>query len=161
MTLNDIKAKRVLRALGDRLPKPVVESVTVEYDVDEDGTYTNARVIDEGKKKHHTPKFVQHCVTAITQDPERLAKIKAGGEGGEEGSPFAVCNASYDKKTRSKAAAHSQGEHHTTTEYEAALKKLRVENRQNAPDRGRIVFEAASSDLKQSDRSRIVYRPRG
>lgn len=75
----------------------------------------------EGEKKHETPKFVQHCVAAITSDPQKLAKVQAR----KDGSPFGICVAQYKKNPRTLAAKHAQGEHHTVKEYEKALKKLR------------------------------------
>lgn len=115
MTLDDIKLKRLGKAR--------------QINEEKNASNQSGGTLDEGEKKHHTPKFVQHCVSAITEDPKKLAQVKAGGPDGE-GSPFAICNASYKKKTRSKAADHAQqakGEkkHHTVKDYESALKKLR------------------------------------
>lgn len=144
MTLNEIKLKRLAEASASKAKKgggkqvrrdpktgaqiyvakeeeDLPDSVVVEYDLDEDGNYTNARVVSEGKKKHHTPKFVQHCVSAITNDPEKLADV----EKKKDGSPFAICNAQYNKDKKSLAAKHSQGKHHTVKDYENALEKLR------------------------------------
>lgn len=70
-------------------------------------------------REHRMPKFVQHCVAAITNDPQRLAKVK------QKGSPFAICIAQYKRNTRSLAAKHSVGKHHTVKDYEIALAKLR------------------------------------
>jgi len=120
--------------------------------------------LDEGKKNHHTPKFIQHCVSAITQDPEKLAKVEAGGPDGEKGSPFAICADSYKKKTRSKAAAHSQGEHHTVKDYEGSLSKLReaVEaKRMERLDRNAVVFRSVGQDPTGLDRRVVRFSPRG
>lgn len=173
MALNDIKLDRTLKAFGDRLPKKNASNqsggtldgstVTVEYDLDEDGNYTNARVLDEGKK-HHTPKFVQHCVTAITEKPEKLADVEAGGPGGEKGSPFAICNAAYKKKTRSKAASHAKGKHHSVKQYKQSLATLResleLVRKQN-PLRHAMLFENTDYEPKQGARRYVRYAPRG
>jgi hypothetical protein len=167
MTLNDIKLKRLTEARekkeGKRKRKLVTDpkgrQTYIMVDEDEE-------ILDEGTKKHHTPKFVQHCVSAITEDPKKLAKVKAGGEDGE-GSPFAICHASYKKKTRSKAADHAQqakGEkkHHTVKDYEKALEKLReaVEERTAMnPDPRSVTFGTV---LESAPAPRTVrFAPRG
>lgn len=141
------------------------DAVVVENPEDEkNSSNQSGGTIEEGKKRPHTPKFVQHCVSAITEKPKTLARVEAGGSKGEKGSPFAICHASYKKKTRSKAAAHSQGSHHTVKQYKDSLKKLRedVERaRQESVDRRTIFFGATQDDLKGSDRRYIRYSPEG
>jgi hypothetical protein len=141
------------------------DAVVVENPEDEkNSSNQSGGTIEEGEKKHHTPKFVQHCVSAITEKPKTLARVEAGGSKGEKGSPFAICHASYKKKTRSKAAEHSKGSHHTVKQYEGALKKLReaVElARQGSVDRRSIIFGSVQEGLKSADRRHIRYSPEG
>lgn len=181
MTLDDLKLKRLYeaRSLKGRLGKTrrlVTDAKgrqvyatgaegggTVDEVADEEKNASNQSggTLGEGKKSHHTPKFVQHCVSAITEKPESLNRVEAGGPKGEKGSPFAICHASYKKKTRSKAAAHSKGEHHSVKQYEKSLATLRedVERaREESVDRRAIFF----SDVpQQATRRHIRFTPRG
>ena len=153
MTLSDIKLKRLMEAKATKAkkgggkqvrrdPKTGAQvyttkedenlpgSVVVEYDVEADGTYSNGRIVSEGEKKHHTPKFVQHCVSAITEQP----KDKQPAE------PFGVCNAQFNKDKPALAAKHAKGSHHTVQDYQDALEKLReaveLRRRENVNPRG-------------------------
>lgn len=140
MTLNELKKKRILESLGDRL---LEKNAINESDSSPSGDGVGAQVINEGEKKHRTPEFVRHCVTAITEKPKSLDRVQQK----KDGSPFAICHAQYKKDKRSLAAKHSKGEHHTNKEYEKALKTLRTKTEelrnQRAP-RSSFVFEAAS-----------------
>jgi hypothetical protein len=118
--------------------------------------------LQEGEKKHHTPKFVQHCVTAITEKPESLSRVEKQAPKGTDGSPFGICWAQYKKHRRSLAAKHSQGKHHTVKQYEGALAKLREETdalRKSRPSRSRIVFETLGDDPKGLSRRKVVFSP--
>lgn len=177
MALNEIKTKRVLKALGDRLPKKnasnesggtlgeVVTTTTTStaITVSEWGVVggdTTARILSEGAKQHHTPEFVRHCVTAITEKPDSLDRVQQK----KDGSPFAICNAQYNKNKRPLAAKHSQGGHHTVKQYEKALSTLRQrreEAREARDSRRTIVFEGVPLDPKKGDRRRICFKPGG
>lgn len=113
--------------------------------------------LEEGKKKHHTPKFVQHCVSAITEKPESLERV----EKKKNGSPFGICWAQYKKKRRSLATKHSQGKHHTVKDYEGALATLRkeaAEIRASRPSRSQVVFEVVQSPRKRQ-RALVRFAP--
>lgn len=167
MTLNDIKLKRTVAGLGDKLPKKnasnesggsLGESVTVQYDVDADGNYTNPRVVEEGKE-HKTPEFIRHCVAAITSDPKKLAKVQEK----KDGSPFGICTAQYKKDKRALAAKHSRGDHHSSADYEKALATLRNEAdelRAARPSRTNILFESQDTEPKKDGRRTVRYTPR-
>jgi len=161
MSLDKAKLKRFASTIGKRPPKKnpsnqsggsLEEVVAPNYDINEGAG-----------KRHHTPEFVQHCVTAITENPAKLADVEVGGEDGEKGSPFAICNAAYKKKTKSKAASHSRGAHHSVKEYEAALKKLREDTmtiRETRPPRGQIIFKPGGpNEPKRSARGQVQFRP--
>jgi hypothetical protein len=161
-----LEAKRVRKVLSKtkrrlvRLPSGVQAYTDVKEtadDADEDS------VVVEGEKKPRTPKFIQHCISAITQDPEKLADVKAGGEDGE-GSPFAVCANSYKKKTRSKAAAHAKGDHHTVGDYKDSLKKLREaveDRREECIDRQVVTYRPIGQEPNGLDRRSVRFSPEG
>ena len=129
MHLNEIKLKRLTESTKHK------NASTTKKEL-EPNKLGAVDLINEGIEKHHTPKFVQHCVTAITQDTARLNQVQQK----KGGSPFAVCQAQYDKSKGSLAAKHSQGKHHSVKDYEKALATLRetVESRsrQNVDPRG-------------------------
>jgi hypothetical protein len=129
MNLDEIKIKRLTEGKKAAAKKGGGKKVRTSAD----GTQTYAKedagsptpsapenVVVEGAKEHKTPKFVQHCVAAITADPARLADV----EKRKDGSPFAICNARLNSNP-ALAAKHSQGKHHTVKDYEKALVKLR------------------------------------
>ena len=180
MNFDEIKTKRILERLGNRLPKNACNQsggslsdlgeknasnqsggtlgegdVVVDYDIDANGNHHFKRIIAEGKK-HETPKFIQHCVTAITEKPAAMARIARK----KDGSPFGVCTAAYKRNKQSLAARHASGEHHSVRDYEGALKKLRqeaAELRASRPSRSRIVFEQLSEPKHQ--RSAVRFKP--
>ena len=91
--------------------------------------------------KHLTPPFVQHCVAAITGDPEKMKAIK--------GSPFGICWAQYKKSGEPEKTQTPKKER----EYEKALTKLHQETaelRASHPPRREIVF--GPSEVKQRHR---------
>jgi hypothetical protein len=158
MTLDEAKRRITLRTVPGHLLE--MDDTATEPEAIEE-----QEELQEGKKRPHTPKFVQHCVTAITEKPESLSRVKREAPKGSDGSPFAICWAQYKKKRRSLAAKHSKGEHHTVKEYKGALKTLRQETeeiRRARPSRSAIIFEAAGPDaIERTDRSRIRFQPEG
>lgn len=150
-TMDKIKMRRICRAMGDKLPEPKVEEASEPEEV------------SESEKKHHNPKFVRDCVAAITQNSEDLERVEQDAPGKEKGSPFAVCWAKYNKNKKSLAAKHSKGSHHTTKDYEAALKKLRESTealRANRQPRSSITFDATpSAERKGHSRRDVHYKP--
>lgn len=123
MTLNDIKLKRLNETARDREEKTgknrgrkklmrdprTGAQIYVKFKEDTD------EALEEGEKKHHTPKFVQHCVSAIMEKPKSE----------QPKEPFAVCHAARNKNKAKLDAAHRTGKHHTVKDYENALEKLR------------------------------------
>jgi len=94
----------------------------------------------EKKKKHHTPPFVQHCVTAIANDPEKMKSIK--------GSPFGICWAEYEKKPGALDAQHPQTSAKEKN-YEKTLAKLKDDIdvlRAGRQSRRDVVFEHREHD---------------
>ena len=157
MTLNDIKLKRLSEATKKQTKKParklrrLANGSQAFVDVEES-------VNVEEAKEPRTPKFVQHCVAAITQDPEKLAKVQQK----KDGSPFPICQAQYNKNKGSLAAKHSQGQHHSTQDYKNALATLReaVEQRsaQNVDPRS-VVFGPRLEEGQTVDPRTIRYAP--
>jgi hypothetical protein len=135
-------------------------TVDVEYTVDKDGKHTFVKIVSEAEKPK-TPKFVQHCVAAITSDPERLAKVQAR----KDGSPFGICVAQHKKNKPELNAAHSQGKHHTVKDYKKALEKLRESVDGHASQNIRpdaVVFNPnviTESDDPLLDTSAVRYTP--
>ncbi len=149
MSIDDIKLKRFAAKFGNRPPKQRAEVKVEATEPDP--------VIEEGAEEPRTPKFVQHCVTAITEKPKVLNKLKQQGA-----SPFAICNSAYSKNKRSLSATHSGGTHHTAAQYERALKKLREDTeraREDSPSRDQIVFDAAPGVPRNEGRRTISFNP--
>ncbi|MDX1486861.1 MAG: hypothetical protein R3268_01575 [Acidiferrobacterales bacterium] len=148
--IDKVKMRRLCESLGDRLPQKTPSN-------ESGGT------LEEGEKKHHTPKFVQHCVAAITEKPKELKRIKKGGNNGEEGTPFAICWDNYNKNKKSLAAKHAKGNHHSVKDYEKSLKKLREAReaaRAKRVDPRQIVFETrAPEHIKREARRNIRFEP--
>jgi len=119
--------------------------------------------LDEGKRPH-TPEFVRHCVTAITEKPKELARVESGAPEGTDGSPFGICWAKYKGNKSSLAAKHSKGEHHTDSQYKKALATLREDveeaRRQNA-GRSRLMFSDVEVSPTAANRHLIRFVPRG
>ena len=149
MSLNEIKARQL-----NRLLKAQTELCEALVEAD-----ALPEPLEEGKKKRpHTPEFVRHCVAAITEKPEDLARI----EQKKDGSPFGICWSKYKKNKRSLAAKHSKGEHHTAKDYESALATLRNETREireSRPSRKNIVFEE-QWEPRGEQRSQIRFSPK-
>lgn len=103
--------------------------------------------------KHDTPKFVQHCVSAIVNDPTRLRKLKT--------SPFAICNAVYEKNKRVLAARHATGKHHSIKEFEKALALLKARTKEmresRAPRHSVLFVESKQPQIPRHDQ--IVFKP--
>ncbi len=71
-------------------------------------------------KRIRTPEFVRHCVTNISQNPDKVRQIK------RKGTVHGVCHATYRKaadkgKLKQK---HPKGVHHTTSAYHRAADRL-------------------------------------
>ena len=118
--------------------------------------------LDEGKK-HDTPAFVRHCVTAITEKPADLERVEKDAPADTDGSPFAICWAKYKGDKRSLVAKHSRGEHHSVAQYEKSLATLREDvdrvRQQNASRTAHDVAEEIT--LTPTNRHLIRYTPRG
>lgn len=123
----------------------------------------DGEAIEEGdEKKHHTPEFVRHCVTAITEKPKDLERVKQDAPGSDEGSPFAICWAKYKGNKRSLAAKHAKGKHHTVSQYKKALATLREDLekiRGENIDRRKIMHSDVGIDPAPSTRHLIRYAP--
>jgi len=119
MTLNDIKLKRLTEAAEKRekkkRPKKKLHRLSSGSQA-----YVDPDAVNEGKD-YKDPKFVRDCVSAITQDPVKLAKVQER----PGGSPFPICKKTYSRNKAALAAKHSQGRHHSNKDYEESLKKLR------------------------------------
>lgn len=152
MGIDDIKLKRFAAKFGNRPPKqrrtePVAESAPEE----------SVETVEEGEKSDETPTFVKHCVAAIASKDEVLGDLKR-----KKVSPFAICNATYNKNKRTLAAIHSRGRHHTAADYKRSLEKLREETeiaRLSRPDRAQITFDANTTAPRHADRRKISYNP--
>ena len=95
------------------------------------------------EKKHHTPPFVQHCVTAIANDSQKMKAIK--------GSPFGICWAAYEKKPGALNAAHPR-DPQKEKDYEKVLLKLKDDIdslRADRPSRREVVFEHRDNDHRR------------
>ena len=71
-------------------------------------------------KRIRTPEFVRHCVTNISQNPDKVAQIK------KKGTVHGVCRATLSK-ARNKGQLkmrHPKGSHHTTSAYHRAADGL-------------------------------------
>ena len=158
MSLDNVKLRRLEAKLGPRLYRKNASNQS-SGTFDENGASDQSGgALEEGEQKHHTPKFIQHCVTAITEKPEKMAKIKKQ----KDGSPFAICHAQYKKNKRGLAAAHSRGKHHTVVQYERALKKLKEETervRASKRSRENITFGSNGDDPRRTDRSQVLFQP--
>ena len=126
MTLNDIKIKRLSESTKSTKGKrknsvkklrKLASGSQAYVDVAEDEDEDEDDLVSEAEVR--TPKFVQHCVSAITSDSAKLKKVE------QKGSPFAICNAQYNSNKASLASRHSQGRHHSVKDYKNALTKLR------------------------------------
>jgi hypothetical protein len=161
MSFDEIKRRQLMRT---EIGKRVIIDEAMAF-ARETNTFTPAEQLsegNEGKKKHHTPKFVQHCVAAITGEPESLERIEKNAPKGSDGSPFAICWAKYKSNRRSLAAKHAKGKHHTVKDYEKSLATLRQEAekiRASRPSRRQIVFEHANVEPKGARRVLIEFRP--
>ena len=69
-------------------------------------------------RRARTPEFVRHCVTAISQDPGKVAQIK------RKGTVHGICQATYDSNVSELSRRHPKGVHHTADEYHDAADKL-------------------------------------
>jgi len=164
MSLDKIKMKHLMDSpVGIR----AFAHATQEWEPATDKNASNqsgGSLLDEGKK-HQTPEFVRHCVTAITEKPETLSRVKAQAPEDTDGSPFAICYAKYKQNTRSLAAKHATGKHHTIKQYEGALKTLRTkteELRATRPSRTSIVFEShhETGETKRDRRKQVRFEPK-
>ena len=111
------------------------------------------------------PPFVQHCVSAIATNPETMRRLRAGSPSKKDAAsaPYAICRDRYNKSTRSLAASHATGAHHSKSDFKKAIKtlaKLREDLRYSMAPRHRVIFEAASSEeVKGGSRRAVRFTP--
>ena len=158
MTHQTLQSKTVV-ALTEAKTRAVMRTQKAQRSVTE--AAREEQIIQEGRE---FPEFVKHCVASMASNRETMQRLKQrGGKAAAASAPYAICQATYDKNKHSLAARHSDGPHHTKSEFEAAIKKLakmREDLRDTRFPREQVVFETTGSiGLKGGSRQAVRFVP--